>query len=79
MSKINIEKAVDELRTHFDNGYIESIAKGVSYLTPYEFSKIRQLIKTSKNDEIHNVSDRISLQLVFGEVFIINRNYAGGS
>ena len=76
MDKINIEKAVDELRVHFDNGEIQSIAKGVNYLTPYEFSKIKQLIKTSKDDEIHAVSHRVRLQLVYGEVFIINGKYA---
>jgi len=71
--RINMDKALDELRIYFDRGEIQSIAEGVNYLTPYEFSKIKQLIKTSKNDEIHNVSNRVRLQLVVGEIYIINR------
>lgn len=67
-----ITDQIQELQVHFDNPFISCIAD-VDKLSPYEFFRIKVLIKKLKEDDIYIVSDKVSLQLVFGEVIILNK------
>ena len=69
---MDIKKQIEELRLHFDTELIHNETQ-FDVLTPQEYTDIKIIIKTHREDGPYPVSHRLYIQLMDSQVFLYSK------
>lgn len=71
MNDTLLTEQIEALKVYFDNEHIYNLYDEITKLNPFEFSRVKLIIKNEKEDDVYVVSQRISVQLMNGMAYIV--------